>query len=302
MEFKMSFSSEVKAELNSLHIKSNCCKKAYLFGAMLFAEENDGKLILTLTDPSTVEQICYFLKTIYKIVPDAKNIKRGCYSASTLTFDSVRISEFLSFADEFSVDSNMSAYLSCQNCNIAFLRGVFCARGSVSDPQKSYSLEFQVPNQSRADFISRVIEDTGVIAPSKTERNGKLGLFYRNKSAIEDFLTACGANQTLFTLFNSQIEKDIRNLENRATNCVAKNILKTVEAISQQITAIEKLKEHGFFDELSKEIKITANLRLDNQEATLSELAALHSPSISKSGLNHRLSKLIEEAKKRKLI
>ena len=298
----MSFSSEVKTELNSLHIKNNCCKKAYLFGAMLFAEENGGKLSLTLTDTSSIEQICYFLKTIYKIVPDIQNIRRGCYSASTLLFDSARISKFLSFADEFTSEGDTSAYLSCQNCNIAFLRGVFGARGSVSDPQKSYSLEIQVPNQNRAELISKVIEETGIVAPSRTERSGKIGLFYRNESAIEDFLTACGANQTLFTLFNSQIEKDIRNLENRATNCVAKNILKTVEAISQQITAIEKLKEHGFFDELSKEIKVTANLRLDNQEATLSELAALHNPPISKSGLNHRLTKIIDEAKKRKLI
>ena len=159
-----------------------------------------------------------------------------------------------------------------------------------------------MPNDTRAKLISRVIEENGLLTPSQTKRNGKIGLFYRNESAIEDLLTSCGASQALFTLFNSQIEKDIRNLENRATNCVAKNILKTVEAISQQIAAIEKLKEFGFYDELSKEIKTTAELRLDNQEATLTELASMHKPPISKSGLNHRLSKIVDEAKKRKLI
>ena len=298
----MSFSSEVKAELNSLQIKSNCCKKAYLFGASLFAEQQNENLSLTLTDRSSIDQVCYFLKTIYKIIPERKTIKRGCYSATVLTFTSPRISEFLNIADGFSSDSDLSALISCQSCNVAFLRGVFCARGSVSDPHKSYSLEIQVLNQHRADLISKIIEDIGLTVPSTTERSGKIGLFYRNETAIEDFLTVCGANQTLFTLLNSQIEKDIRNLENRATNCVAKNIHKTVEAIGQQITAIEKLKEHGFFDDLSKEIKLTANLRLDNPEATLSELAELHTPPISKSGLNHRLTKIIDEAKKRKLI
>ena len=298
----MSFSSEVKIELNALKIKSNCCKKAYLFGTMLFAEEIDGGLSLTLTDDSTVEQVCYFLRTIYKIVPEIKNIKRGCYCASVLTFTSPRISEFLTFADNFTTDTDFSEYLACPNCKTAFLRAAFCARGSVSDPHKSYSLEIQVPNEARAELISRVIEENGLLCPSRTKRNGKIGLFYRNESAIEDLLTSCGASYALFTLFNSQIEKDIRNLENRATNCVAKNILKTVEAISQQIAAIEKLKEFGFYDELSQEIRTTAELRLDNQEATLSELAAMHKPPISKSGLNHRLSKIVDEAKKRKLI
>lgn len=298
----MSFSSEVKTELNAIKIKSNCCKKAYLFGAMLFAEDNNGTITLTLTDDSSVEQVCYFLKTIYKITPAIKNIKRGCYSASVLTFESPRISEFLAFSDAFSQEGNASAYLSCKECNITFTRGVFAARGSISDPHKSYSLEIQAPNEARALLISNIIESMGLIAPSKTSRNGKTGLFYRNESAIEDFLTACGANNTLFVLLNSQIEKDIRNLENRATNCVAKNILKTVEAIQQQITAIEKLKENGFLEDLSREILVTAELRLEYPEATLSELAELHNPPISKSGLSHRLSKIAEEAKKRKLI
>ena len=209
----MSFSSEVKIELNALKIKSNCCKKAYLFGAMLFAERTGDGLSLTLTDDSTVEQVCYFLKTIYKIVPEIKNIKRGCYCASVVTFTSPRISEFLAFADSFTAETDISEYLTCPNCKTAFLRGAFCARGSVSDPHKSYSLEIQVPNDTRAKLISRVIEENGLLTPSQTKRNGKIGLFYRNESSIEDLLTSCGASQALFTLFNSHIEKDIRNLE-----------------------------------------------------------------------------------------
>ena len=298
----MSFSSDVKIELNALKIKSNCCKKAFLFGVTLFAENVDGMLSLTLADDTTAEQVCYFLRTIYKIIPEIKSIKRGCYSASVLKFSSARISDFLSFADSFNEDSDLSIILSCTNCKIAFLRGVFCARGSVSDPLKSYSLEIQAPNDSRALLISKIIEENGLVPPSKTKRNGKIGLFYRNESAIEDLLTTCGASHMLFTLFNSQIEKDIRNLENRATNCVTKNILRSVEAAHQQAIAIEKLKEFGFFDELPKEVQITAELRLDNQETPLSELALMHTPPISKSGLNHRLARIVEEAKRRKLI
>ena len=301
----MSFSSQVKNELNTIHIKSNCCKKAYLYGVALAAECDGDSFKLTLTDESSVEQTCFLLKSIYKIIPERKNIKRGCYSATVLSFESNRLADFVAFADGFSADSDnvkSESFFACPNCATVFLRAAFCARGSVSDPQKSYSLEIQTANESRAALISKITEKSGLTPQNLTKRGAGFGLFYRNEAAIEDFLTAIGAGHTLFSFFDSHIEKDIRNAENRATNCVAKNILKSVEAIGQQITAIEKLKECGLFDELSKEIRATAELRLDNPEATLSELASLHNPPISKSGLNHRLSKIIDEAKRRKLI
>jgi DNA-binding protein WhiA len=212
----------------------------------------------------------------------------------------------LRFADEFPANDSslekIATYFKCNNCRAAFLRALFCASGSVSDPKKSYTLEMRLQNAPRAEMVRTLAEECGLNPPSLTNRNGSVGLFYRNESGIEEFLTFCSANHSLFEFFNIHIEKDIRNAENRATNCVAKNILKSVEAISAQIEAIEALKANGMFDELSDELKATADLRLENQEATLSELASLHNPKISKSGLNHRLSKIIDEAKKRRLI
>ena len=76
----------------------------------------------------------------------------------------------------------------------------------------------------------------------------------------------------------------------------------TVVGVGSQISAIEALKANGMFDELSEELQTTAELRLENQESSLTELAALHIPNISKSGLNHRLSKILEIARQRKLI
>jgi DNA-binding protein WhiA len=184
----------------------------------------------------------------------------------------------------------------------AFLRGAFCASGSVSDPQKSYTLEMRPRNYARAAFISHVAELYGLNPLCRTVRKGAVGLFYRNESSIEDFLTACGVNKALFEFFDVYVQKDLRNSENRATNCVAKNILKSVEASSLQIQAIEALISNGIFDELSPDIRKTALLRIDNPEISLSELAEMHTPAISKSGLNHRLAKLIETAKRYKLI
>jgi len=302
----MSFSSQVKDELNALAIKNNCCKKAYIFGVMLSASALGDVISVKLTDESTAEQFCHFLKSIYNIEPERKAINRGCFKAFELSFRSHKISEFLSFADSFS-DSDedidaLSSFFKCKDCKSVFLRAVFCARGSVSDPKKSYSLEIHVPNDTRAMLVHSILEELGPEAPGITPRKDRYGIFYRNESAIEYVLSVFGANKIIFDFLDAYVEKDYRNAENRATNCVARNIARSVNAAGAQIASIEALIANGMLEELSEDIKTTAKLRIANPDMSLGELAAIHNPPISKSGLNHRLSKITELAKKRKLI
>ncbi len=302
----MSFSSQVKDELNSLQIKGNCCKKAYIFGTLASAEAVDGQITVKIADPFTAEQLCHLLKSIYKIEPEINDIRRGCYSATELKFKSAKIADFLSFADEFSGSDEdietLDGCFGCENCKRVFARAAFCASGSVSDPKKSYTFEIRTSNDTRVWLIHSVLEEIVSEAPGITSRNGNFSIFYKNNSAIEDVLTVIGANKTLFEFLDSYVEKDLRNYENRATNCVTRNIAKSVGASSQQVLAIESLMATGAFEELSDEIQATAALRLANPSLTLSELAEIHIPPISKSGLNHRISKIMELAKKRELI
>ncbi len=297
----MSYSGQVKEELNSIQIKSNCCKRAYLFGALLSSEECEGRLLLKLSDSATADKVIFLLGSIYKCTPEVKAIKRGCYEIKELYFNARKPSEFLAFADFFK-DGGIDRYFTCDGCLSAFLRGVFCASGSISDPHKSYTLEIRTRNEGRAALIKRITEERGLTTPRHTERGGAVGLFYRNESDVEEFITGCGANNSLFEFYNASVEKDLRNSENRATNCVARNISKSVLAAAQQVAAIESLVATKAIEEMPREIRITAQLRLQNPDMSLGELAALHTPPISKSGLNHRLSKIVEEAKKRKLI
>ena len=100
----------------------------------------------------------------------------------------------------------------------------------------------------------------------------------------------------MFAIINNRIARDIRNNENRATNCVAKNIEKSISAATRQVEAINKILEHNRLDTLPESLRVTALLRYRNPDATLDELVLLHVPPISKSGLNHRLQKLQEIA------
>lgn len=302
----MSFSSQVKDELNALAIKNNCCKKAYIFGVMLSASALGDIISVKLTDESTAEQFCHFLKSIYNIEPERKTINRGCFKAFELSFRSHKISEFLSFADSFS-DSDedidaLSSFFKCKDCKSVFLRAVFCARGSVTDPKKSYTLEIRMPSDTRAMLVHSILEELGPEAPGITPRKDGYGIFYRNESAVEYVLSLIGASKTIFEFLDAYIEKDYRNTENRATNCVARNIAKSVNAAAAHIVAIEALIANGMLEELSEDIRTTAQLRISNPDMSLLELAEIHNPPISKSGLNHRLSKITELAKKRKLI
>ena len=112
---------------------------------------------------------------------------------------------------------------------------------------------------------------------------------------ITDLLYHIRAMKTAFEYSDICIENEIRNRENRATNFVASNISKSVEASQRQVAAIEELVATGAMLKLPEEILYTARLRIENPDATLSELARLHEPPISKSGLNRRLNRILEE-------
>lgn len=302
----MSFSNEVKFELNSIRIKNKCCQRAHLCGALFAAKRFDsGEILLSISDTHTLETVSKEISSFLRAETSVKQINRGFCSFSELSFFSDKAGQLLTLAESKvkydSLNFGNTNLFSCDGCRGAFIRGLFCASGSVSDPQKSFSLEMILPSLARAELVKDLIYDCGFTA-GITQRKQGFGLFFRNADAVEGILTLCGASNKIFDCYNAQIEKDIRNQENRATNCVATNIQKTVQASTRQKLAIEYLLVSGRFDELPSELRETAMLRRENYDLSLSELAELHSPPISKSGLNHRLLKIVKEAERLGLV
>ena len=72
---------------------------------------------------------------------------------------------------------------------------------------------------------------------------------------------------------------------------------KAVEAAQEQLESIRKLQRAGLLDQLPDKLQLTAALRLENPELTLSELAEEFDPPVTKSCLNHRLRKIQQLAK-----
>ncbi|MBE6707754.1 MAG: DNA-binding protein WhiA [Ruminococcaceae bacterium] len=183
--------------------------------------------------------------------------------------------------------------LVCHDCLSSFLAGLFVASGNISDPDKSYHLEFSIPDDDTADAISEVLTEAGFDA-GRTIRKGRVILYFKNSTVIEDILGFIGASSGAFELMNAKIVREMRENTNRQVNCDAANISKTLSASERYIKVIDELKECGLFNSLTGDLKETAEMRTKFPDISIAELGQKFSPPISKSGVKHRLDKIID--------
>ncbi len=287
----MSFADQIRAELAALPIKKNCCRRAFLAGLLVGAEVNDGKQIFVrFGNREAAEQLMEPLRVLYGKTPETEQIGKCGRYYWDVSFASLPCGKMIS-----SLQNGEALEFPCDACRFHFLRGAFLSVGTVNDPHKSFHLEFLLPDGRGADLLASFLTDCGYPSRKMTRPKG-VGLYYKDSGSIEELITMMGAHHMIFEIINSRIEREIRNNENRATNCVAKNIEKTISAATRQMEAIDALMASGKLASLPEPLRTTAELRYSNPDITLDELAAKHSPAISKSGLNHRLQRLIEEA------
>ena len=177
-------------------------------------------------------------------------------------------------------------------CRAAFLRGVFFAGGSVTDPLKRYHLELATSHLQVSRELGTLLQECG-FAPKGVTRNGSFVTYFKQSEHIEDFLTLIGAPLAAMNVMSAKMEKDLRNSVNRRLTCDSANLDKAVEAAQEQLEAIRRLRTAGLLDQLPDKLQQTAALRLENPELTLSELAEEFDPPVTKSCLNHRLRKIL---------
>lgn len=290
----MSFAEELKEELAQIRIKKKCCRRAMLAGLLCRAQVEEGHAVtVRYRSEAVAELACSLVHAQFGKVAVCSSVG----SCGRVYWD-VRFSSTAAVAlmqERFGTAEWERSEASCEGCAATFLRGLFLSVGTVNNPHKSFHLEFLLPDEACAQWVTEFLSDGGY-APRKIKRAGGIGVYFKDSGVIEDLIARMGAHHMIFEIINSRIEREIRNNENRATNCVAKNIEKTVSAAARQVEAIDHLYESGKMDRLPEPLQQTAALRYQHPDATLDELVAMHSPMISKSGLNHRLQRLLEEA------
>jgi len=174
-----------------------------------------------------------------------------------------------------------------------FLRGAFIAAGLAADPAKDLHLEFCGLTERAAEELSRLL-NTLDFQPLTTKRGEKWAVYFKDGEQIEYLLAALGDTEAMFELSNLRIRRDISNNLNRQMNFDAANLGKSRNAAARHIAAIKYIFEKQGPDYLAPELRMTASARVDNDDASLSELGVLL--GIGRSGVNHRLAKIVKIA------
>ena len=295
----MSFSAQVKEELCRQNISRRCCAQAEAYGILLYCNTFHSRQVRIITESSALKARLpvLFQKAFRLNFDEVPPLEEGKGTFLIQKTDKLR-TIFDVFGHEMdtapSVHVNF-AVLEEAHCRNAFFRGAFLAGGSVTDPSKGYHLELATAHYHVGREMPVLLREAGFEA-KETTRKGNYITYFKQSDHIEDFLTAIGAPVSAMEVMTSKLERDLRGSVNRRVNCDSANLDKTGAAAQSQIDAISRLQKKGKLEGLPDKLRETAQLRLDHPELTLSQMAELFHPPISKSALNHRLRKLMELA------
>ena len=188
----------------------------------------------------------------------------------------------------------------------AFVKGIYLgsATSSIKISEKpnektssGYHLEFASKNLTLLRELSHLLAQFDIYA-KLISRKTIYVLYIKDAEHVSDLLALVGANNSVLTLKNEIVKREFRNKINRQTNCVSGNISKTVEASIKQLRAIEKIDKKIGLNSLPPDLEEVALMRLANPEEPLALLLKLSNMPLTKSGLNHRLRKIISIADK----
>ena len=298
-----SFSYKAKAELCRTAVQRLCCARAECYGVLLYCNT------FTMQEVRIITENPEFAARLPRLFHRAFNVKFDRLPTeetpgSKLIFQITDPDKLRRVVDTLGYDPRQAlvlhvnfAMLEEDCCRVSFLRGAFLAGGSVTDPEKRYHLELSTSHVQASREVSALLQEMGFL-PRSVMRSGSAVIYFKQSEHIEDLLTTLGAPVAATEIMTAKVDKEIRNGANRAMNCDMANVNKTLDAVAAQQEAIEKLEKAGQLEKLPEKIQETARLRMQNPELPLAQLAALFEPPISKSCLNHRIRKIMEEARK----
>ena len=298
----LSFSAAAKAEICRLQPAKHCCALAQCFGILLFCNSFSADSIRIITES---REFAYTLPRLFK---KAFNLDFDSFpsmaSPGKLIFQITDPEKIQTIMEQYGFHPNETLALHVnmpiveeECCKASFLRGAYLAGGSVTDPEKGYHLELATTHQSVAAESFLLLSEALGFDPKKAKRGGGQVLYFKQSDQISDCLTFLGAPGAAMGIMEAKLEKDLNNKINRRCNCDDANISKVVAAAQEQLGAIRTLRLRGVVEQLPNKLQQAIIAREMNPEASLSELAAMMEPPISKPAMNHRLKKLLELAK-----
>lgn len=283
----MSFSTDVKEELSKLNNLANkACVKSEMYGYFCSSNVSIENQIIRFSTESeyNINRFSKLLNNLdiskYDIGIIGKN-----FNITIPKKETVKLKDIYNGYNVSEIELEQKA----------FVRGAFLGSGSINNPENKYHIEIILKSLNIAENIVNIISkyDINFKILNKTE---KYSIYSKDGEEISKFLAFIEASSSMLKFEEIRVYRDMRNNINRIVNCETANLAKTVGAAVKQINAINKLKETGKFNELPENLKEIANLRIENPEASLTELGQMLSIPIGKSGVNYRLNTIVKLA------
>ena len=302
----MSFTSNIKNEISSIEYGES--EKMAELSAILNigVKIYEDKFEIYTENISVARRIYLLIKEIYHVEIDMDtgyNSLRGNKLVLLSVHDKIDLilsdlciqknNERIYVPDNYLVDE--------EHDKQAYLRGVFMICGSINDPKTSrYHLEFVISNEDTANYVNNLLNE--FYFNSKVIKRDKNYMVYIKESEkISDFIKLLNARTSLFYYEDIRIYRDHKNMTNRLNNCEQANVDKMIQASSEQLELIHKLREIRDFDLLEQGIKDICIYKEKYPESSMAELAEIISTEterpITKSGINHRFRKIKEMVK-----
>lgn len=275
----MSFSASVKEELSKINIFSHTdIVEAEFYGYLLTINRLENKIKFLTENEYNINRLNKLLNKLkinYNIKMQGKNYLIS-FNKNDIKLENIDINN-----DEVKK---------------GIVRGAFLGGGSITDPKSRYHLEIRLESNEAREKIIKIINSFNIEVKT-LNRNYSYSIYIKDGEEISKVLALIGASGSVLKYEDIRVLKETKNNVNRKVNCETANLNKTVNAAVVQIQAIQKIKKAKKWNRLPTNLQEIALLRLENPEATLEELGKMLSEPIGKSGVNHRLKKIIEIAK-----
>ena len=287
----MSFSTEVKEELSKKNNLSNKnLVKAELYGYLSTnnVSEDSGKLNFATENEYNINRFSKLLNNLNIMGYDI-NIVGNNFNIIISKKEVDKIKELYQNFELPEAESEQKA----------FVRGCFLGSGSINNPQNKYHIEIILKDLNIANDVIKILKEYNIIFKVLEQNNHnkkKVSIYSKDGEEISKFLAFIEASSCVLKFEEIRVYRDMRNNVNRVVNCETANLAKTVDAAVKQINAIKKLQETGKFNELPDNLKELAKLRVENPEASLTELGQMLKEPIGKSGVNYRLKSIMKFA------
>jgi DNA-binding protein WhiA len=317
----MSFASDTKNELARIEPEKKCCMlseiAAYIRTAGSIGIVGFGKLRITITTDNAAVARHYkkLIKTYFDIDTNlditeggavGRNRKEKKYNYS-ITIDPENNSEailrecgilMIREGHNFFSDGIYSGLVKAKCDRRAYLRGTFLGAGTMSNPDKSYHLEFVMNSEIMANDLRKLINSFADLSAKVVQRGKKYIVYMKKADYISDTLALMGASGQVLKLEDIRIRKGMMSSARRAMNCDSANVDRVIDASMKQVDAIRTIAETRGLNWLDPKLMETAMLRLEHPDVTIAALGELSDPPLKKSGINNRLRKIEELADK----